>query len=287
MSNVALIYINSPQVKKELIEVLGTYDFEIIEANSALELKEQHKLHREKITLYIQEFDERNKNESFGRLKIVDRESINTILLVHEVDVSVIEQASQLMIRDVVKVPFTSKSFNRRLKSFVISGDEERRSDRAVSKDEKEFDFSILKDEMIRSARGHYPVMVVSVIHSDSINSRDERFVNTMKEYLRATDRMETYSNDTILIYCPFTPKVNFEIVKNKVKNAFLDYDRDYTNINYISGLTIPDDTDNVESAIAMIESQIDDNRLFFQIDNPKKNIDLRALRSKLRKNFL
>ncbi len=292
MKNVVLVHVSSPQVKKDLFEVLNDYGFEIIVANNVNEIREKYALHTEELTLYIQEFDEKNKIEAFGRLKIIDSKKLNSILLIHSLDVDIIEEASSLSVKDVVKLPFTFEGFRRRIRPLVMTEPVVREKLVKVVEekpDEKkpEFDFSVLKDEMSRSVRGHYPVMAVVVVHSDELDNSKSEFLDILKAHLRTTDRVEIYNKSTLLIHCPFTPKVNFEIVQNKIDEAFLAYDENYSSKNHISGLAFPDDTDDMEDAIEKIKNQIEDNMLFFQIDNPKNNIDLQALRSKLRRNFL
>ncbi len=293
MKNVGLVYVSSPQVKKEVFEVLNDYDFEIIVASNINELKNMYAKHKKELTLYIQEFDEKNKIESFGRLGLIDTKETNCILLIHEVDVNIIEEASNLNVKDVVKIPFSFEGFRRRIRPLVLT--EAKPRPKAVKptvtveykKEEPDFDFSVLKDEISRSVRGHYPVMSLVVVHSDDFDNENEDFLNILKSHLRTTDRIETYNSSTILIHCPFTPKVNFEMVKNKISNAFLDFDKNYASKNHISALSFPDDTTDMEEAISRIKNQIQDNMLFFQIDNPKNNIDLQAIRSRLRRNFL
>ncbi len=282
MDNVALVYVNSSTVKRELFDVLVAKGYKILEASDENELKTKYFASQDEITLYIQEFQETDKEGSFELLKIIDRQVLNTVLLIHDLDIKVIEEASVLNVKDVVKIPFTFNTLSRRLEPFT-------NSENAINTSDKEldlaFDFSVLEDEISRAKRGNYPVMTVIITYDQRADMQQSIF-DSIKQQLRTTDTIESFDSENILLHCPFTPKVSFAIVENKIKKAF-----DTININsnkdiYVSAVTFPDDADDFETIKNKIKDQLFENRLFYKMDNPKNTIDLQAIRSRLRRNF-
>ncbi len=289
MKNIALVNIRTEQLKKILFPVLEHNKFKILELSSVKELRAIYAEHKDDIALYVQEFDDKNKVESFGRISNIDREKTNVLLLVKDLDTSISEQASSLGVKDVVKFPFAFEVLDRRLKRIMES--EPILPKKLVKEDDEVEDlhnFEILNDEISRSRRGHYPVMIVVVSHSKYINNKDENFLENLKKHIRTTDTIEIYDNHTIIIYCPFTPKANYEILKSKLQEAFSTYNSDKRiNANYISALTFPDDFSGDDNFSEILKNQISDNSLYFEVDNPNNNIDLQAIRNRIRRSFI
>ncbi len=289
MKNVALVNIKTEQLKKALFPVLKYDNLDVLEISSVKELKMLYAEYKDAIVLYIQEFDSNNRTESFARVNIIDRENTNVILLIEEQDVDIAEQASSLGVKDVVVYPFDFGVLDRRIKSILGSQAVAlNKMVEAETKFTKEFNFDILNDEISRSKRGHYPVMIVVVSHSKYINNNNEEFLENLKKYIRTTDTIEIYNSSTIVIYCPFTPKANYEILRGKIRESFINYNSDKrVNANYISALTFPDDFDSDKEVSEVLKEQIEDNSLYFDVDNPNSNIDLQVMRNRIRKNFI
>lgn len=290
MKSIALVNIRTEQLKKILFPVLEHNNFKILEVTSVRELQDFYLEHKDDIGIYVQEFDDKNKAESFGRINIIDRENTSVLLLVSELDTGFSEKASSLGVKDVVRYPFAFEVLDRRIKRIIESGTKipVKTVKKLPEEDSQDFNFDTLNDEISRSRRGHYPVMIVVVTHSKYINNKDEKFIENLKKHIRTTDTIEIYNNNTIIIYCPFTPKANYEILKSKIQESFTSYNNDKrVNANYISALTFPDDFEGDGKESEILKSQISDNSLYFEVDNPNNNIDLQAIRNRIRRNFI
>lgn len=296
MDNIALVNINSSNTRKDLFIYLNFKHFKIIEVSSIEDLENKYNKYKENIMIYVQEFDELDKEKSFEYFKVIDTQETASVILIHELHSDVIEEASLQGVKDVIKIPVDLKTLDERLTPYI--SEDVIKASRKRKKKERErvkFDFKVFDDEIRRSKRGNYPVMVVVITHNKIFDNKENKILEILGEHLRTTDVVEVYDSETIILYCPFTPKENYSIVKEKITEAFanIDSDKKKNKIN-VTGLVFPDDFENegdtrdvAKKAVETLIDEIEDNRLFFQIENPDKNIDLKTIRSRLRRNFI
>ena len=290
MAKKALFYVRSIQVRNDLFSIFIENGFDVLEAINDDDLIFKYGLVREELTIYVHELNEEDFDNSLEALHRIDASKVRTIMLIHEYDVKTIDAAMALNVKDVVILPADRTTLKKKLVLPVIQSKDEVMPS-APKDNETEvliqpFDSNALAWELTRAERGQYPLSLVMVNHPFKEAESMTAFMSQLEILLRATDDIQPYNNDTLLLVCPFTSKEHLVEVENKVRKAFDVQEGPPGGELFIYGVTFPTDGNDLDGLLAIMADGIHDSRLFSELEKPFGQVSREEIRDRLRRKF-
>ncbi len=295
MSGKVLMNVYTVQVKNDLLSIFVQNSMVVLEVQNEHDLLFKHNLIKDNLVLYVHEFDENNYERSMAQLRMIDREKVRCVVMIHVYTSKIIDETLALKVKDVIVLPIDRENLKRKIlspiykvKTTSMMPKAPPLEPQAVLPKETPFNDEPMRTEISRSARGHYPLSFVLVDYNNFQNDALALFEDELRRLLRTTDEILTYSDNHLLLLCPFTPKTNLVKVENKVREAFstVNFRGFKNNSVYLYGVTYPDDGDNSQVLTKLMQDGIHDSRLFSELEGPLNRLNQKDVREKLRRQY-
>ena len=295
MSGKVLLNVYSIQVKNDLLSIFVDNDMDVLEVINEHDLLFKHRLIKNNLDVYVQEFDEEHYDRSIAQLEMIDRDKVRCVVMIHAYSSQIIDDTLALNVKDIIVLPMKRDDLKRKILPpvYVVSKAEAMPKEPVklnTSEDsvQKTFREEPLVIEIARANRGNYPLSLVLVNAVDFSKEAFSLFEDELRRLLRTTDEILEYDEKTMLLMCPFTTKDHVVEVENKVREAFSAVRfRGYSNGNmYLYGVTYPTDGRFSKPLLRLLKDGIHDSRLFSELDGPLSKLTQKDVRNKLRRNF-
>lgn len=269
VKNKILLNVAGTGAKKLIMSTIVNLGYDFNEFQDYDDLKFKQSLFKNKIMLIIYELNYTTYKKDFEMIKNITENKIKTLLIIERYDSKIIDDALAAGANDIIVLPLKEDVLKSKLKTVLSTITKP--LEFVEIKEVKEIayiDSSVIEYEILRAYRGKYSISLVMV----EFNGLNEEEVNDMSEEikikLRETDLVMKYSNNKLLLICPFTVKENIVEVENKVRQVVKD------NVNKVNlktniivyGITYPKDGENASELIKSLEEGIASSRIIGRI---------------------
>lgn len=303
MKGKVLVNIFSAQVKNDLLSILLTNDYEVLEATSEHDLLFKYGLVKDSLEIYVHELNESNYEASLDQVKRIDTEKIKTVMMIHAYSSKVIDDALALKVNDVIVLPIKRENLIKKLvskkpqitRTALMPKEPPKVMEAKIGPEplsvrpvEELFDDSVLAMELNRSTRGRYPLSLVMVTYSNLSLEAFDSFEDVLRKLLRTTDVILRYEQEAILIVCPFTSKHHLVEVENKVREAYGTLTEQGINKGNMDlyGVSYPSDAATKEELIKILKDGIHDSKLLSDLEGPFNELNAEEVRARLKRNY-
>lgn len=295
MSGKVLLNVYSIHVKNDLLSIFVENEMDVLEVLNEHDLLFKHRLIKDNLDVYVQEFDENHYDLSLSQLQMIDREKVRCIVMIHAYSSQIIDDTLALNVKDIIVLPMKRDDLKRKILPpvYVVSKadampKEPMKVDVTTSTTQTEFDEEPLIVEIARANRGNYPLSLVLVNAVDFSNEAFTLFEDELRQLLRTTDEILHYDENSMLLLCPFTTKDNVVEVEHKVREAFstVSFKGHKKVTMYLYGVTYPVDGRFSKPLLRLLKDGIHDSRLFSELEGPMSQLTQEDVRNKLRRNY-
>lgn len=295
MAGKVLLNVYSIQVKNDLLSIFIENDMDVLEVLNEHDLLFKHRLIKENLDVYVQEFDEEHYDRSLSQLTMIDRDKVRCVVMIHAYSSKIIDDTLALNVKDIIVLPIKRDDLKRKMLPpvYVISKapampKEPIRLNVDDSNQSSIFDDDPLVIEIARANRGNYPLSLVLVNLANFSKDALTLFEDELRLLLRTTDEILHYDESDMLLMCPFTTKENLVQVENKVREAYskVRFKGFNSGSMYLYGVTYPVDGRFSKPLLRLLKDGIHDSRLFSELEGPLSKLTQKDVRNKLRRNF-
>lgn len=260
---IIIMKIESIYLKRQLLRYCLDERIHFMEVDQQGDIEYRLSLVGDRRVLLIYEADQTNVLENYQVIDKLNHPDLDSLVILHEYDPSLIKQAHHYQINDVEVHPIDFDRLTMKIQHFLMGITTEQ----AMVK--SQFDLKEVEKEINRAKRGNYPLsLAMAEVDTLSQASIIKVYFQELEARLRETDRLFLDEGaKKILILCPFTEKNYLVEVENKVRDLFAkmkeDDSIDGLSRIYLHGLAFGVDGDEAEDLLKQLDSKLYEHKRF------------------------